>query len=105
MDAVAVPDGYVSGSFEAATSLGSLTRRVIRRDAPGPTVILIHELPGLSASTFAIADELIPHGYRIVLPILLDAAWTGGGMRHQVASMVKLCVARELLALSADARA
>ena len=46
MDAVAVPDGYVSGSFEAATSLGSLTRRVIRRDAPGPTVILIHKSRG-----------------------------------------------------------
>lgn len=100
MDAVAVPDGYVSGSFEAATTVGSLTRRVIRRDAPGPTVILIHESPGLSASTFAIADELVSHGYRIVLPILLDAAWTGSGMRHQVASVVKLCVARELSALS-----
>ena len=80
---------------------GRSPRRVIRREAPGPTVILIHESPGLSASTFAIAGELIAHGYRIVLPILLDAAWTGGGMRHQVASVVKLCVARELSALSA----
>ncbi len=98
---VPVPAEYTSGSFEHDTPLGVISRRVLRRDAPGPTVILIHEAPGLSRSTFAIASVLAGHGYRIVLPVLLDAAWTGPGRRQQLASMLKICVARELSALSA----
>jgi dienelactone hydrolase len=100
-DTVAVPGEYASGSFEHETSLGVISRRVLRREAPGPTVILIHEAPGLSSSTFAIAAVLAGHGYRIVLPVLLDAAWTGPGRRQRLASVVKICVARELSALSA----
>jgi dienelactone hydrolase len=101
MDVPLVPDEYASGSFEHQTPLGVISRRVLRRDAPGPTVILIHESPGISNSTFAIAAVLASHGYRIVLPVLLDAAWTGRGRRRQLASVIKLCVARELSALSA----
>lgn len=97
---VAIPDGYVSASFEHETSLGVINRRVLRREASGPTVILIHEAPGLSSSTFDVAAVLARHGYRIVMPVLLDAAWTGRGRRHQVANVIRICVAREMSALS-----
>jgi dienelactone hydrolase len=100
VDTTAVPAEYASGSFEHDTPLGVISRRVLRREAPGPTVILIHESPGLSDSTFAIAAVLAGHGYRIVLPVLLDAAWSGPGPRSQLANVIKLCVARELAALS-----
>jgi dienelactone hydrolase len=98
---VVIPDGYVSGSFEYETSVGTLERRVIRHDSPGPTAILIHEAPGLSKSTFDIADVFLKQGYRVVLPVLLDAAWSWKGIRPTVGNMLKLCVSRELSALAA----
>lgn len=101
MDEVALPSGYTSGSFEHGTSVGVIARRVLRHDASGPTVILIHEAPGLSRSTFGIADVLLAHDYRVVLPVLLDAAWTSKGIRHRTANMIRICVAREMAALSA----
>jgi dienelactone hydrolase len=101
VDVVAVPAEYATGGFEHETPLGVISRRVLRREASGPTVILIHESPGLSSSTFAIAEVLARHDYRIVLPVLLDAAWSGPGPRSQLANVIKLCVARELSALSA----
>lgn len=101
MDELVIPDGYVSGSFESETSVGTISRRVIRHEAPGPTVILIHEAPGLSKSTFDIADVFLRHDYRVVLPVLLDAARTSKGVRSQVGNLLKICVSRELSALAA----
>jgi len=100
MIAADLPAGYDSGSFESPTSLGVLTRRVVRRDADGATVILIHEAPGLSQSTLDVASVLAGEKYRVVMPVLLDAAWTWDSRRHTVANIAKLCVARELAALS-----
>jgi dienelactone hydrolase len=101
VDVVTVPGEYESGSFEHETSLGALTRRVLRREAAGPTVILMHEAPGLSESLFKVAGVFASSGYRMVLPVLLDAQWNGPGRRQQLASVIKICVARELSALSA----
>ena len=100
MESGQLSGGYVSDSFEAPTSLGVLSRRVLRRDAPGATVILIHESPGISDSTFEVASALAGEGYRLVLPELLDAAWSWKGPVHTIANVTKLCVARELGALA-----
>lgn len=91
---ITLPAGYESGAFEWPTSVGVITRRVLRRTAPGPTVILMHEAPGLADSTFGIAQRLHDDGFTVVLPELLDApaSWP--------ATMVRLCIARELGALS-----
>ena len=97
---IPLPQGFTSAGFEFPTSLGPILRRVVRYDAPGPTVILIHEAPGITASTFAIADVLIRANYRVVMPVILDAAWSWRGKRHTAANMIKLCVARELSALA-----
>ena len=97
---VPLPAGFSSSAFEHPTSLGPIVRRVVRFEAPGPTVILIHEVPGLSASTFAIAAVLIEHGYRVVMPALLDAAGPPGGRGAGAATMIRLCVSRELAALA-----
>ncbi|MEO5939939.1 MAG: hypothetical protein ABIZ72_03310 [Candidatus Limnocylindrales bacterium] len=39
---VPLPTGFTSGGFEHPTSLGPILRRVVRFEAPGPTVVLIH---------------------------------------------------------------
>ncbi len=91
---VVVPRGYESLPFEHETSVGVLARRVLRRPGPGPAVILIHEAPGLSATTFGIADRLAERGFTVVLPELLDAP---GSM---ISTGIRLCIARELGALT-----
>lgn len=91
---VQIPADYVSVPFEHATSVGTIVRRVLRRVDQGPPVILIHEVPGLSERTFAIAASLERLHFTVVLPELLDAP-IGPGM-----SMVRLCIAREMGALS-----
>ena len=97
---VPLPAGFTSSAFEHPTPLGPIVRRVVRFEAPGPTVILIHEVPGLSASTFAIAAALIERGYRVVMPALLDAAGPPGARGAGAATMIRLCVSRELAALA-----
>ena len=91
---VAIPAGYVSDPFEHMTPVGSIVRRVLRRPDDGPAVILMHEVPGLSASTFEIADRLAQRQFTVVVPELLDAP---SGV---VPSMLRLCIARELGALT-----
>ena len=91
---VAIPAGYVSDPFEAMTPVGPIVRRVLRRLDDGPAVILMHEVPGLSASTFEIAERLAQRHFTVVVPELLDAP---AGM---VPSMIRLCIAREFGALT-----
>ena len=91
---VPVPPGFESGVFEHDTPVGVLVRRVLRRGGPGPAVILLHEAPGLSASTFGIADRLSELGFTVVVPELLDAPTSG------FATVVRICIARELGGLS-----
>ncbi|MEO5939938.1 MAG: dienelactone hydrolase family protein [Candidatus Limnocylindrales bacterium] len=54
----------------------------------------------MSASTFAIAAVLIEHGYRVVMPALLDAAGLPRARGAGAAAMIRLCVSRELAALA-----
>lgn len=90
----AVPPGFESGSFECDTPVGVIVRRVLRRADDGPAVILMHEAPGLSGSTFRLADLLAQRHFTVVLPELLDAP------SGAFATMVRLCIARELNALT-----
>jgi len=92
----AFPAGYTRASFSAdVPGWPRLTREVLRRPGAGPAVILMHEAPGLSASTIAIADLLASHGYRMVLPILIGRPRLKGSMMAMASGMLRLCIARE----------
>jgi dienelactone hydrolase len=86
---------YTSGCFEHPTEIGMISRRVLRRERAGSAVILIHEAPGFSRSTFDLAQVLFDRGFTVVLPELLDIPPKGG-----LKTVVRLCIARELGALS-----
>jgi dienelactone hydrolase len=91
---VTIPAGYVSDPFECMTPVGSIVRRVLRRSGDGPAIILMHEAPGISASTFEVADRLEHGRFTVVVPELLDAP-TG-----ILPTLVRLCIAREMGALT-----
>jgi dienelactone hydrolase len=88
-----IPQGFQSGSFECETPVGVIVRRVLRRADDGPAVILMHEAPGFSESTFRLAQLLANRRFTAVVPELLDAP--AGAM----GTVIRLCIARELNAL------
>lgn len=99
---VAAPPDYVCTPFGAQTTRGYLRRRVYRWKAAGPTVILIHEAPGISAGTFTIASFLHAAGYSVALPELMREGPFGPAPVRTVTGMLRFCVARELGAFASN---
>jgi dienelactone hydrolase len=97
-----VPDTYEHGRFGHDTSGGYLAWPVHRREGPGRTVILIHEVPGISATTLAIADRLAGEGYTIVVPEILRAFPFGPPIVRTGVTIAAFCVAGTMSALSAN---
>jgi dienelactone hydrolase len=58
-------DGYIEERFTA----GDITRPVFRK-GQGYGVVLIHELPGLTAETCDLAEYIISRGFHVAMPLL-----------------------------------
>lgn len=99
-DNVTIPPDYTARQFRRKTSRGWVSRAVYRRAAPGPTVILIHEAPGISGTTFQIAKRLSDLDYTVVIPELLRPGEVGPAAIRRAIGMIRLCIARELGALA-----
>lgn len=90
--------GWISRSF----THDGLTHTVHERGT-GPAVILLPELPGITPQVRAFADAVVEAGFRVSLPSLTGtdgAPLTAGRL---VASMGRLCVAREFRAFAVAA--
>lgn len=95
-----IPPDYTPRQFRRKTTRGWIARPVYRRAASGPTVILIHEMPGISETTFAIAKRLSDLDYTVVIPELMRPGSVGPKGLRMAVGMVRLCIARELGALA-----
>jgi dienelactone hydrolase len=81
-------DGYSTRWFEA-----SGIRHAVYRRGVGPHVLLLHELPGLSARTLQItALHLVRAGFCVHLPLLFGAP----GESRLLSHLPALCISREL---------
>jgi len=98
----AVPDTYDHGRFGHDTSGGYLVWPVHRRAGTGPTVILIHEVPGIAARTLAIADTLTRENYTVVVPEILREFPLGPPRVRAGVTIAAFCVAGTMSALSAN---
>ena len=58
-------------------------------------MIVIHEIPGITPKVAEFADEVVDAGFTVVLPSLVGTPGRGISAGYGIASMVKLCVARE----------
>ncbi len=58
----------------------------------GAPLILLHELPGLSRQTFALADYFVQRGFRVSLPLLFGKA----GDCSVLSGTVTICLRQEL---------
>jgi hypothetical protein len=61
-----------------------------------PTVILLHEMEGLTSKTVALANRFVEAGFSVGMPVLLPPPRFGAVARN----MVRLCVSAEFRALA-----
>jgi len=94
------PADYVARTFSHDTSRGVLARRVFRRPDAGPTVVLMHEAPSISARTFAVAATLTERHYTVAIPELMKEGSFGPAVLRRAVGFASFCVAHELSAFS-----
>lgn len=70
------------------------------RRGSGPAVVVVHEVPGLTADVIAFAEEVVAGGFTVVLPHLFGDA--DGHLTVPAALKVvpRLCVSREFTVLA-----
>lgn len=85
-----VLDGWTSRDFTAA----GLTRQVFARGT-GPGVIVIHEVPGITPSVAAFADDVVRAGFTVWMPSLVGTPGRAVSAAYTITSMAKVCVAHE----------
>jgi dienelactone hydrolase len=91
-----VLDGWTRGSH---THDG--TTYPTYRKGTGPGVIVIHEIPGLTAAVVGFAEEVVDAGFTVVLPQLFGAPGTEMNLATIGRSIGHVCVSREFTKLAA----
>ncbi len=86
----AVLEGWQKGSFEAA----GFARDIYRR-GQGPAVIVVHEIPGITPSVIAFANDVVDAGFTVVMPSLVGTPGQPMSNAYMAKSMLKVCVAKE----------
>lgn len=88
-------DGWVSGSFTAA----SITHETYRRGT-GPAVIVVHEIPGITPAVVQFAERVVAHGFTVVMPLLVGTVGKAPSASYMASSMAKVCVSREFTTMA-----
>jgi dienelactone hydrolase len=83
-------DGWARREFSA----DGRTRQVFARGT-GPGVIVIHEVPGITPKVAAFANDVAEAGFTVWMPSLVGTPGRAVSAPYGVASLVKVCVARE----------
>jgi len=65
------------------------------RRGNGPGVIVLHESPGLTPEVIAFGDELVEHGFTVVMPHLFGSAHAPPRKHEGALVIPRLCVTRE----------
>jgi dienelactone hydrolase len=88
---------YPRASFASDGLTFDVLRHVVRGAA---TVILLHELPGHSEKTIAVADRIVAGGFSVAMPILLPARDPNPGLRQALRNTRRVCVSEPFAALA-----
>lgn len=96
---MSTPDTWTLGEH---TSDG-VTKPTYRRDpegGPGPGVVVVHEIPGLSKQVLAFGDELVAAGHTVVMPHLFGQVGQHATLGQALSVLPRLCISREFSALA-----
>ena len=88
---------YPRSAFEAH----GLTYDVLRHVLPGAaSVILLHELNGLTERTILVADRLVAGGFSVTMPVLLPPTTPTPGLRQLLRNAWRVCVSEQFAAFA-----
>lgn len=82
--------GWSVGSFTAA----GITHDVHRKGS-GPAVLVIHEIPGITPSVLAFAEEVVAAGFSVAMPLLVGEAGRAPSGGYMLRSVSQVCVSKE----------
>lgn len=71
-----------------------VTHRTYRKGS-GPGVIIIHEVPGITPKVIAFAEEVVAHGFTVVMPSLFGRPEAESKVSQSLRSIARICVSRE----------
>jgi hypothetical protein len=78
-----------------------MTFDVLRHVVPGAaTVILLHELPGHTERTIAVADRLVAGGFTVVMPVLLPPSVPRPGLRRLIRNTRRVWASEQFAAFA-----
>ncbi|MFK8025670.1 MAG: dienelactone hydrolase family protein [Ilumatobacter sp.] len=90
-----VLSGWTRDEFTAA----GISRATYRRGS-GPCVIVVHEIPGITPKVTQFANEVVERGFTVVMPDLVGTAGRGPNAANLLASVAKICVAKEFTTMA-----
>lgn len=73
---------------------GGITRTVLRKGS-GPGVVVVHEIPGITPTVIAFADDVVAAGFTVVMPLLAGSVGRAPSGRYIAKSVWQVCVAKE----------
>ena len=79
---------------------GVPTTHPVWRRGTGPGVVVIHELPGLTAGVIRFGEELVAAGYTVLLPHLFGPAGPEFNNADVARVFPRVCISRELTKLA-----
>src|SRR5215813_10076667 len=92
----------VPGFETTQFAFGGKTRDVFTRGA-GPTVIVIHEVPGITPQVAAFGARVAEAGFTVYLPLLFGVPMKPLSMGYVVSTFARCCISREFRVLAANA--
>ena len=88
-------EGWQRGELSAA----GFTHTTYRKGS-GPGVVLVHEIPGITPSVLAFAEEVVAAGFTVVMPLLVGEVGREPSQGYIMSSMSKVCVSREFTTMA-----
>lgn len=70
-------------------------RRTVFRSGEGPAVIVMHEVPGISAEVLRFARKLVDGRFTVFLPHPFGVLGSRANALNRVRELARLCVSRE----------
>lgn len=94
-DHAAVLAGWERSQFSAA----DITHDTYRKGT-GPGVIVVHEIPGITPTVAAFAEEVVERGFTVIMPDLVGTPGKPPGPLYLASSMAKVCIAKEFTTMA-----
>ena len=78
------------------------TERLVYRKGTGPGVVVMHEVPGISAEVLRFADKVAGAGFTVFMPHLFGPLGRKTNPVDRMFQLARVCISREFNALAED---